>query len=125
MTEELEQKNYKQKIQQLIKTQLPEQNSFSNNQETVSVAKEIDSRRRELENTAFEQDIKLKKGTFFYLILFLVIETALIFIISFFQGLHIFGFHLEEWTFKLLVTATIAQITGMFFIVVKHLFPQK
>jgi len=125
MTEELEQKNYKQKIQQLIKTQLPEQNSFSNNQETVSVAKEIDSRRRELENTAFEQDIKLKKGTFFYLILFLVIETALIFIISFFQGLHIFGFRLEEWTFKLLVTATIAQITGMFFIVVKHLFPQK
>jgi hypothetical protein len=118
-------KHYKEKIQKLVKETAQTQPASANGIEKVSVVEQIDKRRKELENTAFEQDIKLKKGTFFYLVSFLVSETILIFIIAFFQGLSPFGFHLEEWTFKLLVTATIAQITAMFFMVVKHLFPEK
>lgn len=117
---------YKEKIQKLIKDKTEGAPSMiQSTTEKVPVIEQIDSRRKELENTAFEQDIKLKKGTFSYLILFLVSETVLIFIIAFFQGLNLLDFHLEEWTFKLLVTATITQITAMFFMVVKHLFPNK
>jgi hypothetical protein len=120
-----EYKEYKEKIQKLIKDKTSDFVSPSNFIEKTPIIEQIDSRRKELENTAFEQDIKLKKGTFSYLISFLVCETALIFLIAFFQGLHLFNFALEEWTFKLLVTVTISQITAMFFIVVKHLFPNK
>jgi ABC-type multidrug transport system permease subunit len=126
--EPLSQQKYKESIQKIVKDHLTDSSLISKKQEPLvssSIAEQIESRRRELENTAFEQDILLKKGTFFYLILFLVSETVLIFIIAFFQGLAPWHFHLEEWTFKLLATATITQITAMFFMVVKHLFPTK
>jgi hypothetical protein len=31
---------------------------------------------------------------------------------------------MQEWSFKLLITATIAQITGMLFVAVRYLFPK-
>ena len=77
-------------------------------------------RKIELENDAFEQDIKLKKRTLFILFIFLGIETIAIFVFSGLQATKVF--EMEEWSFKLLVAATISQITYMLQFAVKHLF---
>jgi hypothetical protein len=82
-------------------------------------------RRAAIENDALEQDIKLKKNTLFVLFGFLVLETFAIFLFSYFQATTFRGFILEEWSFKLLVFATISQITYMLQVAVKHLFPNK
>jgi hypothetical protein len=81
--------------------------------------------RKLIENTALAQDITLKKITLFTLFVFLALETSLIFVFAFFQGVHSWGFALEEWSFKLLIAATVTQITLMVQIAVKHLFPQQ
>ncbi len=72
-----------------------------------------------------EQDVKLKRITLFILFGFLALETLAIFVFAFFQATSLFNFKLEEWSFKLLVTATILQITYMLQVAVKHLFPTK
>jgi hypothetical protein len=82
-------------------------------------------RERRLRNDDIAQDIQLKKRTLNYLFLFLLGETALIFGYSFLQATQWFGFGLEDWSFKLLVTATLAQITGMLYVAVRYLFPKK
>jgi hypothetical protein len=91
----------------------------------TSISKKIKKRKEEIENDALEQDIKLKKITLFALFIFLGIETLLIFLFSFLQATHLVDFRLEEWSFKLLVAATISQITYMVQVAVKHLFPNK
>ncbi len=87
------------------------------------ISTEIDDRARELENKAFEQDIKLKKISLFTLFFFLAFETVAIFAFAYFQAVGFNGFKLEQWSFNLLVSATIAQITYMVQMTVKHLFP--
>ena len=84
-----------------------------------------ETKRKELDNRAKEQDIELKKQTLHKLFFFLSIETAVIFLMAIFQGFNFFEFYLEEWSFRLLVTVTISQITIMLLVAVKHLFPQK
>ena len=84
-----------------------------------------DVRKKTLENDALEQDIALKKLTLKILFGFLAIETITIFVFSYFQAVKFKGFTLEEWSFKLLVAATISQITFMVQVAVKHLFPNK
>ncbi len=115
----------KAKIQQFINEKDGRISSYLPSVERVSVVSSIDHRRKELENTAFEQDIHLKKMTLVILFSFLSLETAVIFLVSFFQAFAFHGFALEEWSFKLLVAATITQITAMLLIAVKHLFPQR
>jgi hypothetical protein len=93
--------------------------------EKIDISNET-AREQKLKNDNAEQDIKLKKQTLRLLFYFLGGETGLIFIFSFFQAVGWpFGFHLDDWSFKLLVTATIAQITGMLFVAVRYLFPAK
>lgn len=82
-------------------------------------------RAENLKNTAFEQDIRLKKITLIILFIFLGLETISIFSFAYLQGVNLQHFHLDEWSFKLLVTATLLQITYMVKIAVQHLFPQK
>lgn len=89
------------------------------------IKEEINNKKKELENIAYEQDITLKRITLNRLFLFLAIETLLIFSFSFLQAVKWLGFHLEEWSFKLLVAATISQITIMLNMAVRHLFPTK
>lgn len=84
-----------------------------------------DERIKQIKAKGLEQDIDLKKGTLDRLFIFLMIETAIIFIFSFLQATKIFKFSLEEWSFKLLVSATLLQITYMLQVAVKHLFPSK
>lgn len=85
----------------------------------------VDRRKKELENISLEQDIELKRKTLNRLFLFLGLETFIIFTFTFFQAIKWpVSFHLEEWSFKLLVLATITQITSMLAIAVRHLFPK-
>lgn len=79
-----------------------------------------------IKNIGRRQDINLKKKTLAFLCGLLSIETIVIFLFSFFQATkYPMSFHLEEWSFKLLVAATISQITIMLLIAVKHLFPDQ
>lgn len=82
-------------------------------------------RAENLKNTAFEQDIRLKKITLIILFIFLGLETISVFLFAFLQGVTFQHFHLDEWSFKLLVSATLLQITYMVKIAVQHLFPNK
>ncbi len=90
-----------------------------------SIPEKIKQKTAELQNTALEQDIKLKGRTLFALFIFLAVETAIIFAFTFFQAIHVWKFQLEEWSFKLLISATITQITVMLLVAVRHLFPTK
>lgn len=82
-------------------------------------------RKQQIENDIAEADQKLKIRTLFILFGFLSIETIVVFMLAFFQGLHSYGFHLEEWSFRIVIGATIGQITAMLTIAVQNLFPKK
>ena len=91
----------------------------------VDINQEV-ARKQQLENENTAQDIRLKRITLNRLFWFLAVETALIFLFAFFQAVQWpDGFALEEWSFRVLVGATIAQITGMLFVAVRYLFPPK
>ncbi|HLD60977.1 MAG TPA: hypothetical protein VJA27_02500 [Patescibacteria group bacterium] len=113
------------KLQRLAKDPSARPESYQASEVETTIIEQIAERRKELENTAFEQDIKLKKSTLERLFIFLGSETIVIFLFALMQGLKLGGFKLEEWSFKLLVAATITQITTMLLVAVKHLFPQK
>src|SRR6266568_4945338 len=82
-------------------------------------------RERRLKNDNAEQDIQLKRKTLHRLFLFLTAESMLIFLFAFFQAIGSPSyFHLEDWSFKLLVAATIGQITAMLYVAVQYLFPK-
>lgn len=95
-------------------------NSFS----SQSVLEKAKTRKAELENDALEDFIKLKRLTLILLFIFLAAETVTVFVIAFFQGFKPREFIIEEWSFKLIILATITQITTMLLVAVKHLFPQ-
>ncbi|HEY8999298.1 MAG TPA: hypothetical protein VIM53_03190 [Candidatus Saccharimonadales bacterium] len=82
-------------------------------------------RRQQIENDIAEADQRLKVKTLFILFGFLSVETIVVFMLAFFQGLQTYGFHMEEWSFRIVIGATIGQITAMLTIAVQHLFPKK
>jgi hypothetical protein len=91
--------------------------------ERIDISQEI-ARKQQLENENRAQDIRLKRITLDRLFWFLTAETALIFVFAFCQAISWpAGFELEDWSFRLVVGATIAQITGMLFVAVRYLFP--
>lgn len=82
--------------------------------------------RKEIENDGLQQDQTLKKYTLIVLFFFLALETVVVFIFAYLQGIGKAGdldFRLDPWSFRLLLTATILQITAMLAIAVRHLFP--
>jgi hypothetical protein len=92
----------------------------------LDATEQAELRKKEIENEALAQNIELKGEAFNRLFLFLAIETGLVFIYGFLQAINWpHGFKLEEWSFKLLIAATITQITYMLQLAVKHLFPTK
>ena len=97
-------------------------NKSSTERKSYSLEDEI-ARRKALQNDKLAQNIDLKKKTLFVLFIFLAIETLLIFCFSFLQATFLLNFSLEEWSFKLLISATIVQITWMLSEAVKYLFP--
>lgn len=100
---------------------------FSRNLQEKKITEKIEDteekREKGLRNDALAQDIELKKKTLNRLFTLLTAETVVIFIFALWQGFRTWGFNLEEWSFRLLVGATIIQITTMLLVAVKHLFP--
>lgn len=91
---------------------------------TEPVDKKIEEARElRIRNNNTEEDQRLKKDTLGKLFIFLRLETGLVFVMAFLQGFNVF--HLDEWSFRLLLSATLLQITAMLTIAVRHLFPQK
>lgn len=88
-----------------------------------TISEKIKKSKEDLENEDYEQDIKLKRKTLRNLFVFLTAETIAIFLFAYWQAIKYKGFHLDEWSFRLLVGATISQITFMLSVAVKHLFP--
>lgn len=91
----------------------------------IPLMDEIIRRSKDLKNKELDQYISLKKWTLIVLLLFLAVETILIFYYSYLQATMLYNFKLQEWSYKLLVTATLLQITYMLQVAVKHLFPNK
>lgn len=92
---------------------------------TSDVDAEI-TRRRRLQNDDVEQNIRLKRVVLNRLFWFLGIETFLIFAFTFCQATKLpLAFELPEWSFNILVTATILQIAAMLLVAVRYLFPNK
>ncbi len=116
--------NYSKVLMSLInrpnKSSLKSYDKFA--QKKFNIEQEI-ARRENLKNQALGQDIKLKKDTLSNLFRFLAIETIAVFGFAFFQAIHFLGFALEEWSFRLIMTVTILQITYMLRVAVRHLFP--
>lgn len=83
------------------------------------------ARQKKLQNDDAEQDIALKRKTLNRLYWLLVAETVIIFSFSLLQATGWLGFWLEEWSFKLLTTVTITQVTVMLFVAVSYLFPKR
>lgn len=119
--------NYKESVKKILASRENIEESINEPMGSIpqSVQKEIEDRKKELENEAFAQDIKLKGSTLKTLFKFLTIETGVIFIFTFMQATNVLGFKLEEWSFKILISATITQITIMLLVAVKHLFPSE
>ncbi|HMH70525.1 MAG TPA: hypothetical protein VK502_03925 [Candidatus Saccharimonadales bacterium] len=82
-------------------------------------------RKQKIDNDNAEKDQRLKTLTLVLLFAFLTLETIVIFVLAFFQGFGYNKFHLDEWSFKLVILATLGQITAMLTIAVTHLFPKK
>lgn len=97
---------------------------YSSGEHEYNIDDEI-ARKQNILNKGLEQDIALKKLTLLILFIFLGLETLCIFIFAFLQATNTFKFKLDEWSFKLLIAATLSQITYMLQVAVKHLFPVK
>lgn len=96
--------------------------NFFSDQKPTKIKDEL-ARREKLRNDDLDQDIKLKKLTLKVLLGFLGAETLVIFVFAFFQATMMWGFMLEEWSFRLLLAATITQIYFMLRVAVEYLFP--
>jgi len=83
------------------------------------------ARSKKIENDNAEKDQALKEKTLKILFIFLSLETIAIFMLALLQGFTWKGFGLDEWSFRLVITATIGQITAMLTIAIYHLFPKR
>ena len=96
---------------------------YKQEQKPTKIKDEL-ARREKLKNENLEQDIKLRRFVLRMLLGFLATETFVIFLFAFLQATQIWKFKLEEWSFRLLVGATITQIYLMLRIAVEYLFPK-
>lgn len=83
------------------------------------------ARAQKIENDNREKDQRLKEQTLRKLFNFLWAETIVIFGLAFLQGFGLHRFKIDQWSFRIVVTATLGQITAMLTIAVRHLFPKK
>jgi len=82
-------------------------------------------RKLRLENDGTEKDQGHKGMTLILLFILLYAETTTIFVLTFLQGFKWHKFNLDQWTLRLVVSSTLAEIAGMLLIAVKHLFPDR
>jgi hypothetical protein len=86
--------------------------------------REEKARRQKIANDILEKDHRLKEATLKKLFRFLSAETGVIFVLAFLQGFGWKDFELDQWSFRLVIAATLGQITAMLTIAVQHLFPK-
>lgn len=123
-TRELETLIDKYTQQQPIAGIIARQQAVSPQKRAVDITGEL-ARREKIKNDDAEQNIALKRQTLNRLFRFLSAETILIFSLALAQAIHRpYNFQLDEWSFKLVVTATLGQITAMLFVAVRYLFPK-
>lgn len=80
------------------------------------------ARRESIKNDNMESDQKMKKWSLILLFVFLGLETIAVIAIIFLQGFEN-NFYIEEWSFRVFMSVTLAQITAMLHTAIKHLFP--
>lgn len=91
---------------------------------SVDIREEL-ARRERIKNDDAEQDILLKRKTLNLLFYLLFVETAAVFVLAFMQSVHEpWHFAMQDSSFKILVGATILQITAMLSVAVAYLFPR-
>lgn len=81
-------------------------------------------RREKIRNDNLESDQGMKRQSLYMLFMLLTIETVAVLVIILLQGFENI-FSLEEWSFRIFVSATLLQITAMLHTAIKHLFPAR
>ena len=81
------------------------------------------ARRQKIQNDNQESDQRLKSRSLLALFIFLGLETFVTFLLAFAQGFNYKEFYLDDWSLRIIIVATLGQITAMLLIAVRHLFP--
>lgn len=91
-----------------------------------------EARKKEAEADDAEGDIRLKKRIARVIIFVLILQTIMVFVLSIAQSVNMFPwypyaipFNLEDWNFRILVSATLIQTYYLMRIVVAYLFPNR
>jgi hypothetical protein len=88
-------------------------------------ARELDNEKKHTENELINKNQTLKKLTLILLFILLFVESIALFVLTFFQGFEFYGFDLDPITLRIIVVASLVQISAMLMIAVQHLFPPK
>ena len=86
-------------------------------------AHSLNNDKKESEIDLISKNQKLKKLTLILLFILLFAESITLFVLAFFQGFKTHNFELDTWTLRIVVVATLVQISAMLTIAVRHLFP--
>ncbi len=86
-------------------------------------ARQLDNEKKQTENSLINKNQSLKKLTLILLFVLLFVESIALFVLAFFQGFKYYGFDLDAITLRIIVVASLAQISAMLTIAVRHLFP--
>lgn len=86
-------------------------------------SQELNNDKKEREIDLISKNQSLKKLTLILLFVLLFAESLVLFVLAFFQGFSFYGFELDLWTLRIIVVASLIQISAMLTIAVQHLFP--
>jgi hypothetical protein len=100
-------------------------NSISKENLVVSAeSKSYEDRQADFSLKKDEDDHRLKQKIARFLIRFLTVQTAIIFVLIFFQGFALYSFNLNDYLFYILIAGTIIENYLLVRIIVEHLFPK-
>ena len=85
--------------------------------------REISNEKLQAENDILTKNQGLKAVTLKLLFILLFCESLVLFVLTFFQGFGAWGFDLDVVTLRIVVVASLLQISAMLTIAVRHLFP--
>ncbi|MNY37597.1 hypothetical protein D3C86_1721710 [compost metagenome] len=86
-------------------------------------ARALDNEKKQAENGLINKNQTLKKLTLILLFILLFVESIALFVLAFFQGFKFYGFDLDDITLRIIIVASLVQISAMLTIAVRHLFP--
>lgn len=86
-------------------------------------ARALDNEKKQAENGLINKNQALKQLTLILLFILLFVESITLFVLTFFQGFKFYNFDLDHITLRIVIVATLVQISAMLTIAVRHLFP--